>query len=479
MESFFGTVKFSLPSSELFKFPPSNNPRTLPPPIPGSTLFAPPFAISPELYNDALDIRVPITIACIYAAVAVALNSYNKSTGSRPWPISQTKAFFAFVIAHNVFLALYSGWTFLGMYFALQRTLKSWSGSAGGFAATVDSLCKIHGVSGLGNAVSYDPATSQWVSQSPLTVSLTEIGTPNSTDLGRFWFEGLAFYGWFFYLSKFYEVFDTLIILAKGKRSSTLQTYHHAGAMLCMWAGIRYMSPPIWMFVFVNSFIHTLMYTYYTITAFSIRVPLALKSCLTTLQIVQFLVGSSYAALHSFISYTVPVKVPYIETVVKTAVPATTTTAATAQAFASAVGIGDLVKKYLFRAAGEEGLAQNVGVYSAEKVITTEYHLEYQTVPCVTTSGETFAIWLNVLYLAPLTALFVRFFIRSYIFPKKRIAREVTKPHPGQKKKFAPRKTEKEEQVTRERSRSPMATTVEDDVKKVAMNGHAGTNGHA
>jgi hypothetical protein len=227
--------------------------------VPGSTPFAPPFAISPELYNSALDIRVPITIACIYAAAAVALNSYNKSTGGRPWAISNTKAFFAFVIAHNVFLALYSGWTFLGMFFALQRTLKSWSSSAGGFAATVDSLCKIHGVSGLGNAVSYDPATSQWVSQSPLTVSLTEIGTPSSTDLGRFWFEGLAFYGWFFYLSKFYEVFDTLIILAKGKRSSTLQTYHHAGAMLCMWAGIRYMSPPIWMFVFVNSFIHTLM----------------------------------------------------------------------------------------------------------------------------------------------------------------------------------------------------------------------------
>ena len=55
------------------------------------------------------------------------------------------------------------------------------------------------------------------------------------------------------------EVVDTLIILAKGKRSATLQTYHHAGAMLCMWAGIRYMSPPIWMFCLVNSGIHFLM----------------------------------------------------------------------------------------------------------------------------------------------------------------------------------------------------------------------------
>jgi hypothetical protein len=28
---------------------------------------------------------------------------------------------------------------------------------------------------------------------------------------------------------------------------------------MCMWAGIRFMSPPIWMFVFVNSGIHALM----------------------------------------------------------------------------------------------------------------------------------------------------------------------------------------------------------------------------
>ena len=73
------------------------------------------------------------------------------------------------------------------------------------------------------------------------------------------WNEGLAFYGYFFYLSKFYEVVDTAIILAKGKRSSTLQTYHHAGAMLCMWAGMRFMTPAIWMFCFFNSGVPALM----------------------------------------------------------------------------------------------------------------------------------------------------------------------------------------------------------------------------
>ena len=140
---------------------------------------------------------------------------------------------------------------------ALRRTVQSPTGPAG-LAGTVDSLCKVHGISGLGNAIAYSPESSAWVFQSS-SVLLSSAGTPDATDLGRLWNEGLAFYGWFFYLSKFYEVLDTAIILAKGKKSSTLQTYHHAGAMMCMWAGIRFMSPPIWMFVFVNSGIHALM----------------------------------------------------------------------------------------------------------------------------------------------------------------------------------------------------------------------------
>ena len=250
-------VLLTLPSSTLFKFPPNSDPSTLPPPPVGSSLYAPPISIPTPLFSDALDVKVPITIACVYAATVTALNSYNRSTGNKPWGISKWKSFFWFVVAHNVFLAVYSGWTFVGMLSALRRTVQNPLGEMG-LAGTVDSLCKIHGIEGLGNAIAYSPGSSAWVSQSS-SVLLSTSGTPDATDLGRLWNEGLAFYGWFFYLSKFYEVLDTAIILAKGKKSSTLQTYHHAGAMMCMWAGIRFMSPPIWMFVFVNSGIHALM----------------------------------------------------------------------------------------------------------------------------------------------------------------------------------------------------------------------------
>jgi hypothetical protein len=44
---------------------------------------------------------------------------------------------------------------------------------------------------------------------------------------------------------------------------------------------------------------------------------------------------------------------------------------------------------------------------------------EYQTVPCINNSGETFAIWFNVLYLTSLTVLFLPFFVNSDFDPPK------------------------------------------------------------
>lgn len=251
-------VHFTYPSSSLFTFPPSNDPRTLYPPPAGSTTSAPSLQIPGWLYSGALDVKVPLTIASVYVVTVTYVNAYNRSKGNKPWPISKTKAWFWFVVAHNVFLAVYSGWTFVVMLNTLRRTIQNPNGPEG-LVGTVDSLCKVHGTRGLGNAVTFNPTAASWISQSPSSNLSGGIGAPDPTDLGRLWNEGLAYMGWFFYLSKFYEVLDTAILLAKGKRSGTLQTYHHAGAMMCMWAGIRFMSPPIWMFVFVNSGIHTLM----------------------------------------------------------------------------------------------------------------------------------------------------------------------------------------------------------------------------
>ena len=249
------TVHATLPPSYLLKFPPSPEPQVLSPPVADYT-FARPFDINTELYNNALHVAVPISIAIVYATTVTILNRVNKQREHKPWAISKSLPFYAFVVTHNIILALYSGWTCLGMIRAIRHSWPGWEGEHG-LVGVVDTLCKINGPRGLGSAATFNHDSGSW-GVTDQAIHLLG-GSPDSTDVGRIWNEGLAFYGWLFYVSKFYEIVDTFIILAKGKKSSVLQTYHHAGAMMCLWAGIRYMSPPIWMFVLINSGLHAYM----------------------------------------------------------------------------------------------------------------------------------------------------------------------------------------------------------------------------
>lgn len=107
-----------------------------------------------------------------------------------------------------------------------------------------------------------------------------------------------------------------------------------------------------------------------------------IKRTLTSMQITQFLVGASCAMLHSFISYTIPV----IAVSQTDAAASSASAAANRSVAAVAAGVLDSVK----------------GAYI------------HQAMPCVTSNGATWAVWLNVVYLAPLTYLFVSFFIESY-----------------------------------------------------------------
>ena len=416
----------------LVRFPPSSEPTTLPPP-PDFAALAHPFSIPVGVYNALLSPSVPITVALVYASVVTYMNNVNAQRKWKPWAFSQTSTFKTLVILHNVILAIYSAWTLVGMVNALAQSLPGW-GAEHGLAQIVDSLCKIQGPRGLGSAAIFNEQTSAW-SMTNRAFHLAADGlAPERTDVGRIWNEGLAFYGWLFYLSKFYEVIDTAIILAKGKKSSFLQTYHHAGAMLCMWAGIRYMSPPIWMFVLVNSGVHAIMYTFYLCSALNIQVPKTVKQVLTTTQIAQFVIGASYAFAHLFVAYQIPVTVPYMYhlgdaiSTVSSAFPSDMSSASSAALTTASAGVGSFLKKAVLRAAGREGLAENVrnergqtfgvDVANAAKDFMrreeTRFRDELQWEHCLDTSGQVFAILLNCMYLAPLTWLFVRFFIEAY-----------------------------------------------------------------
>ncbi|KAI5280529.1 hypothetical protein KEM54_003657 [Ascosphaera aggregata] len=257
---------------------------------------------------------------------------------------------------------------------------------------------------------------------------------PDPNVSGRLWNSGLAYFGWLFYVSKFYEVIDTLIILAKGKKSSTLQTYHHAGAMLCMWAGIRYSAGPIWIFPTFNSLIHALMYTYYTLTAFHVPVPIAVKRSLTTMQIIQFIIGVTLATTYLCIKYTIPIVDPLAAIPIKSSTaPATATTVSAAVA-----GMGALISGFVARVLNN-GVNSGAIAYNRSMTVAgsqTEYlpphetvKIVYRTFNAVDTPGQAFGVWLNVLYLLPLTWLFARFFVRSYLRRSSTVTTVSAKTH--------------------------------------------------
>ncbi|KAJ2901325.1 hypothetical protein GGI21_004711, partial [Coemansia aciculifera] len=145
----------------------------------------------------------------------------------------------AVIVAHNLVLAAYSIWTFVDFFPAVLRNVRT--------QGLKDGFCD-----------------ANWALRN----------------------NKLLVHGFLFYLSKYYEFIDTAIILAKGRPAGLLQTFHHSGAVFIMWMGNYVKSPYLAFFVFENSIIHSLMYTYYTLTALGFKPPG--KQILTMLQINQF-----------------------------------------------------------------------------------------------------------------------------------------------------------------------------------------------
>jgi hypothetical protein len=110
---------------------------------------------------------------------------------------------------------------------------------------------------------------------------------------GEQW-KDISFFAWTFYISKVYEFVDTWILLVKGVKPAILQTFHHTGAVLAMWVLVVTENPATWIFVVLNSLIHTFMYCYYTLTALGYRP--SWKIIMTILQILQFIAGLTFSA---------------------------------------------------------------------------------------------------------------------------------------------------------------------------------------
>ncbi|ORY06594.1 fatty acid elongase [Basidiobolus meristosporus CBS 931.73] len=215
-----------------------------------------------QYYDFFMYWKTPVITALVYVLVISALNPQTSGvsrvvakSGKQPHKAPAKKSsrlFTAFIVFHNLVLCLFSGITFYNMGGAWLQNFRSRN--------FMDAFC--------------------------------DRG-------GKVWESDLQYWGWLFYLSKYYEIIDTIIILAKGRRSSFLQTFHHAGAIITMWYGTLHSATPIWIFVVFNSFIHTIMYFYYILTCLGYSPPG--KKYLTSMQITQFVIGISLALSYLFV----------------------------------------------------------------------------------------------------------------------------------------------------------------------------------
>ncbi|KAJ5803066.1 uncharacterized protein N7503_005516 [Penicillium pulvis] len=348
-----GSVKIGFPSPEIFKLP--SQPHKVAPHlrVPPSNVHAPQylyfFDINRDVYHTVVNLRFVLTFILAYVSTVLFLNQYNASRQYRPWAISKSTFFKTFVFVHNVLLSLFSAWVLIGIiHGAIAHRPRV---EHGFYASMVEYMCQ------------------------------TDAGAFQlSTDAKSFVDGGATYFGCLFYLSKYYEVVDTLIILAKGKQSSTLQTYHHAGVILCGWSAVTFESPVGLVGVLLNAAVHTLMYAYFALQTVGIRVSMSIKRSLTGIQIAQFLIGMVWSFTYLFMGYTIPSNMAD-KSARNASTPAT-----------------DSYASHVHSSVGDSGDTR---------------------IPCLSDSGEANPLFMTNIYLLPLIYLFVQFFIRSYRKEKK------------------------------------------------------------
>jgi len=94
---------------------------------------------------------------------------------------------------------------------------------------------------------------------------------------------------YYFYLSKYYEFFDTFLMYLTNKSPIFLQKYHHIGAVICWHLCYVYKVDGIWIATLLNSFVHLFMYTYYLGRLLKINALRYIKQDITTLQLCQLI----------------------------------------------------------------------------------------------------------------------------------------------------------------------------------------------
>jgi hypothetical protein len=96
-----------------------------------------------------------------------------------------------------------------------------------------------------------------------------------------------------FYVSKYYEYMDTVLLLAKGKKPIFLQKFHHCGAVIVWHLSYVFSLDALFFISLINSGVHSIMYLYYLMSMFHSMRPMIreIKIYITYAQVGQLAFG--------------------------------------------------------------------------------------------------------------------------------------------------------------------------------------------
>jgi fatty acid elongase 3 len=106
----------------------------------------------------------------------------------------------------------------------------------------------------------------------------------------------LFFWCYIFYLSKYYDFFDTLLLVLRKKELGFLHMYHHASLPLLCVLTMNNWRLPVWTGAIINSGVHVVMYYYFGLRMAYPDRKIWWRKYVTVMQIAQFTLGFLFIA---------------------------------------------------------------------------------------------------------------------------------------------------------------------------------------
>jgi fatty acid elongase 3 len=206
------------------------------------TLSAPPATFSWGPDTPLSDVSAPLTAIAVYLLVVGALLLHMRARGGKAYAVPTAVA-----AGHNLVLSLGSLAMLVG--------------------ACSEVLARVRAVEG----GKWDWFFCERADQVPTSGAL-------------------FFWSYVYYLSKYYELLDTVIGILRGSRMPNfkLQVYHHVCVVLMAWFWMETAQSLQFGGLLFNTLVHVVMYAYYTARVLKIHVPKVLKMAITKLQVAQF-----------------------------------------------------------------------------------------------------------------------------------------------------------------------------------------------